>query len=111
MVQAFAPAVALYVAAPICVLLNVVPLPRWTAPRWIISFGTYFYALPIQHLTVDLPCNFWLKGLIAFSTTLLAGTLSALLIERPMLQFRKRLKPLSWSFLSSRFRANAAINS
>src|SRR3954468_18102428 len=39
---------ALFVVAPICILLNVIPLPRWTAPRLDISFGTYLYALPIQ---------------------------------------------------------------
>lgn len=95
---------ALVFFAPICILLNDLPLPRWTAPRLDISFGAYLYALPIQHLTADLPLSFWTKGLIAFAATLAAGSLSARLIEQPLLKLRKRLKPFSWRFVSSRLR-------
>ena len=37
----------LVVIAPVCVLLNDLPLPRWTAPKLDISFGVYLYPLPI----------------------------------------------------------------
>ncbi|MGY4428905.1 peptidoglycan/LPS O-acetylase OafA/YrhL [Bradyrhizobium sp. F1.13.1] len=87
---------ALVAIAPVCVVLNTIPLPRWTAPKLDISYGVYLYALPIQHLTSDLPLSFWSKGLFAFMVTLLMGTLSALLIEQPMLRVRKRIRPLSW---------------
>ena len=70
--------------------------PRWTAPKIDISFGVYLYALPIQHLTSGLPLSFWGKGLLAFAITLMAGTLSALLVEQPMLRIRKRIGPVTW---------------
>jgi peptidoglycan/LPS O-acetylase OafA/YrhL len=78
--------------APACVLLNDVPLPSWTAPRLDISFGVYLYAFPIQQLTAGLLPEFWANGLFAFALTLIAGALSALLVEQPMLNVRKRLK-------------------
>jgi peptidoglycan/LPS O-acetylase OafA/YrhL len=87
---------ALVVIAPVCVLLNDLPLPRWTAPKFDISFGVYLYALPIQHLTSGLPLSFWGKGLVTFALTLLAGTLSALLVEQPMLRIRKRIGRFTW---------------
>jgi peptidoglycan/LPS O-acetylase OafA/YrhL len=87
---------ALVVIAPVCVLLNDLPLPRWTAPKFDISFGVYLYALPIQHLTSGWPLSFWAKGLVAFALTFLAGTLSALLVEQPMLRIRKRIGRLTW---------------
>ena len=93
---------ALVVISPICVLLNDVPLPRWTAPRLDISFGVYLYALPIQHLTSTLPLNFWIKGMIAFALTLVVGWLSARLIEQPMLRRRQQLRPLDLSGLFRR---------
>ena len=86
----------LVVIAPVCVLLNDLPLPRWTAPKLDISFGVYLYALPIQHLTSGLALSFWGKGLLAFAMTLMAGTLSALLVEQPMLRMRKRIGPMTW---------------
>ncbi len=86
----------LVAVAPICVLLNDVPLPRWTAPRLDISFGVYLYALPIQHLTKTLPYSFLEKGLMAFALTLAAGALSTVLIEQPMLRIRQRIRPLKW---------------
>jgi peptidoglycan/LPS O-acetylase OafA/YrhL len=86
----------LVVIAPLCVILNELPLPRWTAPKLDISFGVYLYALPIQHLTSGLPLSFWTKGLLAFAITLVAGTLSALLVEQPMLRIRKRIGPVTW---------------
>jgi peptidoglycan/LPS O-acetylase OafA/YrhL len=86
----------LVVIAPVCVLLNILPLPRFTAPRLDISFGVYLYALPIQHLTSGWPLSFWSKGCLAFAFTLLAGTLSALLVEQPMLRLRKRIGLLNW---------------
>ena len=86
----------LVVIAPVCVLLNDLRLPRWTAPKLDISFGVYLYALPIQHLTSGLPLSFWSKALCAFAITLLAGTLSALLVEQPMLRIRKRIGPVKW---------------
>lgn len=85
----------LVVIAPICVLLNNLPLPRFTAPKLDISFGVYLYALPIQHLTAGLPFGFWGSGVSAFALTLMAGTLSALLVEQPMLRLRKRILPKS----------------
>ena len=88
---------ALVVIAPICVLLNDVPLPRWTAPRLDISFGVYLYALPIQHLTSTLPFSFWVTGMMTFALTLAIGTLSAILIEQPMLRRRQQLRPLNLS--------------
>ena len=75
--------------APICVLLNDLPLPSWTAPRLDISYGVYLYAFPIQQLTAGLLPEFWSTGLIAFALTIVAGTLSAALIEQPMLTVRK----------------------
>jgi peptidoglycan/LPS O-acetylase OafA/YrhL len=86
----------LVVIAPVCVLLNDLPLPRWTAPKLDISFGVYLYALPIQHLTSSLPLSFWGNGLLAFAITLIAGTLSALLVEQPMLRMRKRIGRVTW---------------
>jgi peptidoglycan/LPS O-acetylase OafA/YrhL len=86
----------LVVIAPVCVILNDLPLPRWTAPKLDISFGVYLYALPIQHLTSALPLSFWGKGLLAFAITLVAGTLSALLVEQPMLKMRKQIGPMTW---------------
>src|SRR6478609_7386212 len=86
----------LVVIAPVCVLLNDFPLPRWTAPKLDISFGVYLYALPIQHLTSGLTLSFWSKGLFAFAITVIAGTLSALLVEQPMLRMRKRIGPVTW---------------
>ncbi len=86
----------LVVIAPVCVVLNDLPLPRWTAPKLDISFGVYLYALPIQHLTSGLPLSFWNKGLLAFAITLGAGMLSALLVEQPMLRMRKRIGRVTW---------------
>ncbi|MET4330982.1 MULTISPECIES: hypothetical protein [Bradyrhizobium] len=57
---------ALVAIAPVCVVLNTIPLPRWTAPKLDISYGVYLYALPIQHLTSDLPLSFWSKGPFRF---------------------------------------------
>jgi peptidoglycan/LPS O-acetylase OafA/YrhL len=86
----------LVVIAPVCVILNDLPLPRWTAPKLDISFGVYLYALPIQHLTASLPLSFWSKGIIGFALTLVAGTLSALLVEQPMLRLRKGIGRVTW---------------
>ena len=86
----------LVVIAPVCVLLNDLPPPRWTAPKLDISFGVYLYALPIQHLTSGLPLSFWTKGLLAFAITPMAGTLSAQLVEQPMLRIRKRIGRVTW---------------
>lgn len=36
------------------------------------------------------------QGLLAFAIKLVAGTLSALLVEQPMLRMRKRIGPLTW---------------
>jgi peptidoglycan/LPS O-acetylase OafA/YrhL len=84
------------VLAPLCVLLNDLPLPRWSAPKLDISYGVYLFAHPIQHLTASLPLSFWATGFVTFGITLVAGTLSALLIEQPMLRMRKRLDPVGW---------------
>jgi peptidoglycan/LPS O-acetylase OafA/YrhL len=79
----------LVAVAPICVILNDLPLPSWTAPKLDISFGVYLYAFPIQQLTAGLLPDFWANGLFAFVLTLIAGILSALWVEQPMLNLRK----------------------
>ena len=82
----------LVVIAPVCVVLNDLPLLRPSS----IFRGTHpDNARPLQ-LTSGLPLSFWNKGLLAFALTLGAGTLSALLVEQPMLRMRKRIGRVTW---------------
>lgn len=83
---------ALVVIAPLCVLLNDIPLPSWTAPKLDISYGVYLYAFPSQQVTAGIFPEFWSTGLFAFALTVTFGILSAAYVEQPMLRYRKTVK-------------------
>jgi peptidoglycan/LPS O-acetylase OafA/YrhL len=68
--------------------------PQWfrrITARGDISYGTYLYAFPIQQLMFSLVGGRpWLMTATALPLTLLAATLSWLVIERPALRMKRK---------------------
>lgn len=68
--------------------------PRWfrrITARGDISYGTYLYAFPIQQLMFSLVGGRpWLMTAISLPLTLLAATVSWLVIERPALRMKRK---------------------
>ena len=74
-----------------CVLLNQLPLPRWTAPKFDISYGVYLYAFPVQQLLSNWPAGFWLRLAAVVVIVSALGMISARFVEQPALRWRRSI--------------------
>ena len=62
------------------------------AGSWVISYGTYLYAWPVQQLSALYFDSFWSALFFSLILTFVLATFSAIFIERPAL--RLKVKPM-----------------
>lgn len=74
------------------VIMGRAQLPRWLRPRYDISYGVYLYAWPIQQLSAHLLLPLPLAMVFSLITVSLMAFASCLLVEKPALRLKDRLK-------------------
>jgi hypothetical protein len=68
------------------ILTGKAQFPIWLRPPVDVSYGVYLYAFPMQQLIVSYGFSFAIPLAVALCMTMALAVLSALFIERPLLQ-------------------------